>query len=259
MPHTPPRSPSSPGRRTSRDPRRCTVTAVERLTPRMTRVRLRSDALVGVEPVGPDQRATLLFPTAGQFTGDPEEIATMRRRRRTYTLLNLDPEHGSVDIDFALHGEGVAAGWARAAQPGHELDLVGPTGRWHLDPDARSWLLVADETGLPALEAILGTVPEQASVEVHVEIADDAERRTLPQRDGIDITWWSREGTDAAPGDLLAALGPHLRIGAADAVAWVAAEAAAVSALRQHLQAERGLHRRRVSATPYWRAGTDGS
>lgn len=244
--------------RSSRATRRCIVTAVEPLSPRMTRVHLRGNDLLGVHPVGPDQRATLLFPENGRFTGEAGELARARRRRRTYTLLDLEPQAGTVAIDFALHGEGVAAGWAAVAEPGHELDVTGPTGRFHLDRHATSWLLVADETGLPALEAILRWLPQSAQVEVHVEVADEQERRALPQRDGINVVWWSRSERGTAPGELVTALGPHLQIGS-DAVAWVAAEASAVSALRAHIQGERGLDRRRVSATPYWRAGSTGS
>ncbi|WP_168583493.1 siderophore-interacting protein [Gephyromycinifex aptenodytis] len=244
--------------RSARAPRRCVVRAVEQLSPRMKRVHLRSEELLGVDPVGPDQRATLLFPENGRFSGEPEEMARARRRRRTYTLLDLDPETGSVAIDFALHGDGVAATWAAAAEAGHELELTGPTGRMHLDRQAPCWLLIADETGLPALEAILHWLPETAEADVHVEIVDDAERRPLPVREGVNLTWWQREQHGAGAGELIARLGPHLRV-RPDAVAWVAAEASAVSTLRAYLQAECGLDRRRVSATPYWRAGSTGS
>lgn len=251
--------PSAPGTsaRSSRATRRCVVTEVEHLSPRMVRVQLQGNDLVGVHPVGPDQRATLLFPEHGRFTGAADELARARRRRRTYTLLDLDPAAGTAAIDFVLHGDGVAAGWATTAEPGHELDVTGPAGRLHLDPRAASWLLVADETGLPALEAILRWLPHSTRVEAHVEIADEQERRALPQRDGVNVVWWSRAQHESAPGQLVAALRTHLQIGP-DAVAWVAAEASAVSALRAHLQGERGLDRRRVSATPYWRAGNTG-
>lgn len=241
--------------RPSRATRRCVVTGVEALNPRMTRVHLQGDDLVGVQPVGPDQRATLLFPEDGRFTGQADELARARRRRRTYTVLDLDPQAGTAAIDFVLHGDGVAAGWAATAEPGHELDVTGPAGRLHLDPRATSWLLVADETGLPALEAILRWLPDAAQVEAHVEIAGEQERRPLPQRDGMNVVWWSRAHHGTVPGEHVAALGPLLQIGP-EAVAWVAAEASAVSALRAHLQGELGLDRRRVSATPYWRAGS---
>lgn len=244
--------------RPSRATRRCVVTEVEALSPRMTRIHLQGDDLVGVQPLGPDQRATLLFPEGGRFTGQADELARARRRRRTYTLLDLDPEAGTAAIDFVLHGGGVAAGWAATAEPGNELDVTGPAGRLHLNTHAASWLLVADETGLPALEAILGWLPHSAQVEAHVEIADEQERRALPQREGTNVVWWSRAQYGTAPGEHVATLGPHLQIGP-EAVAWVAAEASAVSALRAHLQGERSLDRRCVSATPYWRAGSTGS
>ena len=39
-----------------------------------------------------------------------------------------DPASGTVDIDFVLHGDGPAAAWAAAAEPGRMGSLVLQTG-----------------------------------------------------------------------------------------------------------------------------------
>ena len=74
-----------------------------------------------------------------------------------------------LDIDFVLHlhgGSGPAAEWAAAAQPGDPLLLVGPCARWgdclgiEFAPGAAErLLLVGDETAVPAIAAILETLP----------------------------------------------------------------------------------------------------
>lgn len=237
-----------------RGPARCVVTAVSRPTPRMVRVELRGESLVGVSPTGPDQRVKLAFPQAGTFGDDPAEAAAARRRRRTYTLLDLDVENGAAAVEFVVHGGGLAGEWAQRAQPGDELDVTGPVGSYELDPDAGEHVLICDETGLPAARTILRELLDAAAtgVRVYVEVHDEAERVPLPIGDERDVTWLIRG--ERAPGEPLAALATELTC-AADAQVWIAGEADAVRVLRTHLIAGLGLDRRQVSAVAYWTAG----
>ena len=259
----PPRTPAGrggAGRREQRSARRrgpvrCVVTAVSRPTPRTVRVEIAG--LAGVEPTGPDQRVTLAFPAGRTFGADPAEAAAARRRRRTYTLLDLDPAAGTAAIEFVVHGAGIAGTWAQQAQPGDELDVTGPIGRFELDADAAEHVLICDDTGLGAARAILRGRTAVMRVRVYAEISDAGERVDLglrPEETGSPepVTWLER-GT-RAPGEAMAAL-----VGEVDcepsAQVWVAGEASAVRALRTHLVAELGLERRRVTAVAYWTAG----
>ena len=53
------------------------------------------------------------------------------------------------------HAGGVAGPWARTAQPGQVVYLTDARG-WYAPPDDSAWqLLIADLTGLPALERIV--------------------------------------------------------------------------------------------------------
>lgn len=258
----PPRTPAGrggAGRREQRSARRrgpvrCVVTAVSRPTPRTVRVEIAG--LAGVEPTGPDQRVTLAFPTGRTFGADPAEAAAARRRRRTYTLLDLDPETGSAAIEFVVHGAGIAGPWAQQAQPGDELDVTGPIGRFDLDADAAEHVLICDETGIPAARAILRGRTAGMRVRVYAEVSDAAERVDLGLRaeegTGSPVTWLERGAR--APGEAMAALVGEVRF-EPSAQVWVAGEASAVRALRTHLVAELGLERRRVTAVAYWTAG----
>lgn len=246
------------GARRRGGPVRCVVTDVSHPTPRMVRVALSGAGLVGVAPTGPDQRVKLAFPRGRTFGDDPAEAGAARRRRRTYTLLDLDGESGTAAVEFVVHGGGLAGEWAQRAEPGDELDLTGPVGGHDLAGAASERLLVCDETGLPALVALLdarAATGDNTPTRVYVEAHDPAERRALPPVAGLQATWLWRSGhPGAAPGDLVAGLAPELIL-APEGRAWIAGEAAAVRALRTRLVADLGVPRAQVDAVAYWTAG----
>lgn len=228
----------------------CEVTAVTRPTPRTARVELRSDDLVGVHPVGPDQRVKLVFPEGRRFGDDPAEMSRARRRRRTYTLLDLDPETGACAVEFVLHEGGLAGEWAAAVQPGDQVATTTPVGRFELVPGTSEVVLIADETGVPALRAIAAEVtahPDAPRVRAHVEVADAGERREMPG--GVEVDWLLRSDGATLP-DLVG----RLTVGP-DATVWIAGESDVVRDLRVHVITELGLDRSRVNAVAYWIRG----
>jgi NADPH-dependent ferric siderophore reductase len=93
-------------------------------------------------------------------------------------------------------------------------------------------------------------------VEVFIEVADVAEEQPLPTGAGTWVHWLHRGGRP--PGKPLieavtaAELPPGVDPGRCQA--WLSAEAGAVRDIRAHLLDERGLTRRMVYATGYWRA-----
>lgn len=228
---------------------RCRVTSVSRPTPHLARVEIVSDDLVGVAPAGPDQRVKVAFPEGRVFGDDPAEMSRSRRRRRTYTLLDLDPERGTAAVEFVLHGSGLASEWAAGAQPGDEVALTTPVGRFELPDSCAELVLVSDESGLPALRAIAAGLPEGLAARAYVEVADDAERADIPSPAALDVTWLVR-ATGATIGDLVGEL-----TCADDGFVWIAGESDAVRDLRTHLITDAGLHRSRITAVAYWQRG----
>ncbi len=83
-----------------------------------------------------------------------------------------------------------------------------------------------------------------------LEVADAAEEQELP---GSAQLRWVHRG-DAEPGEPLAAAVRAAAFPAGSGQAWLSGESACVRDLRKHLLDERGLDRRRVYATGYWRA-----
>ncbi|MBO3128531.1 siderophore-interacting protein [Dermatophilus congolensis] len=231
----------------------CVVTAVEDVTPRMRRVTFSGSGLAEAVATGPDQRVKLSFPDSHRFTGDADEMSRARRKRRTYTLLWLDAQAGEATVDFVLHPGGVAAAWASQVQVGDELMLTAPVGGFVPVEGAEEVVLVADETGLPALQAIVASLTAELPVRAFVEVADAAEHQPVRSVTGaeVDVVWMDRGG--AAHGSRMSELAASLpgEVSARSSV-WIAGESAAVRQLRNALVTQGGLDRHQVDAVAYW-------
>jgi NADPH-dependent ferric siderophore reductase len=173
---------------------------------------------------------------------------------RSYTARRQDPAAAQVEIDFVLHGDGPAAAWASVAAPGA---LLGVAGAGSLgDRPAAQLLLAGDETALPAISRILAAAPATARGIALLEVAGAAEEQPLPGPDGVTVRWLHRGETPPGETTLLADAvagidGPE----GDDVFAWVAAESAAVRAIRADLRGRWGLGRAQHHAIGYWRRG----
>jgi NADPH-dependent ferric siderophore reductase len=173
---------------------------------------------------------------------------------RSYTARRQDPARGEVEIDFVLHGDGPAAAWAVAAAPGAPLGVAGSAPLGHRPA---GWLLLAgDETALPAITRILGEAAPGTRGTVLVEVADATEEQPLAAPPEVAVRWLHRGGTPPGESTLLAdAVAALERPDGEDLFAWVAAESAAVRAVRADLRGRWGLGRAQHHAIGYWRRG----
>lgn len=250
---------------TTTAPRLLQVRRSVHVTPRMVRVTLGGDELAGFGGTGPDRRIKMFFPVPGQerpavpraSTGGPVWPAGEARPAiRTYTVRRFDPGSGDpgsgeLDIDFVLHeGHGPAAAWARDAQPGAWVGVSEPGGRYDPDPTADFHVVIGDETALPAVATVLEALPEGVPARAFLEVADAGEEQELP---GAAELSWVHRGS-AAPGAPLTDAVRAATFPAGRGQAWLSGESACVKDLRKHLLDERGLDRRAVYATGYWRA-----
>ncbi|WP_225800769.1 siderophore-interacting protein [Streptomyces sp. NK15101] len=253
---------------------RLRVTAVRPVTRRMRRVTLGAPSLDGFALAGPDQQVKLFFPRPGQaepvlpapgpdgdvmrwygaYAALPEEE---RPWMRSYTLRAHDPAAGTVDVDFFLHGEDEEAGpatrWARSARPGDALGMFGPSAAFAVpvDPGAGDWtFLYADACALPALATVVAALPPGHRALAYVQVPDAAEEQPLPTAGDLTVRYL-RDGD--SPAEAVRADGLPDGLPAGRPYAWLAGEASAVRGLRRHLVEERGVDRRSVHFTGYWR------
>src|SRR5215210_5525660 len=160
-----------------------TVTAREQLTPLMVRFTLSAPAFAQLGVEEPGEIITLGWCPPGEEVVLPEEGWRFRGREqhwRNFTVRAYRPERAEIDVDFFLHGDiGRASAWAIRATPGDTLGYAGPRIHFAPDPAADWTLLVADETGLPALLAIAESLPAGHPVIALAEIRDDGERQAV--------------------------------------------------------------------------------
>lgn len=226
----------------------------------MSRVVLGGDELAGFAIEGPASSVRLLLPPPGQdaiempsWTGNQFELASGERAPiRTFTPRDVDGERLELTLDIVLHEHGAATDWARRAQVGDEVAISGPGRSEPLDADATSFLLVGDESAIPAMCQLLEWIDPACAVEVHIEIADPSARFDVPAHPGATITWHDA-APGAAPGAAMVQVVEELDE-LPDAI-WVAGEAAAVQRLRTYLFDTRGRSRRSVTARGYWKQG----
>jgi NADPH-dependent ferric siderophore reductase len=293
---------------------RTTVARREQLSPNFLRMTLTGPDLVHFGTAGLDQRIKLVLPLpdgsftdVGQFDESVGMMEWYRRWRelpdetrnpiRTYTIRAVRPESREIDVDFVLHGtEGPASAWASAAAPGAPLVVIGPdaradeTGGLEWNPgDAGSVLIAGDETAVPAICAIVESLPAHVTGSVYIEVPTEADALPLTAPEGVSVRWLARGSaahglrlsaavhawgetriadeepattTDAAPGpaeladpheDEVLWEVPESSVGSC--YAWLAGEASTITALRRHLVRGLGIDRRSVAFMGYWRRG----
>lgn len=241
-----------------------TVRAVDDVHPHLRRITFAGGDLTTFDPGGPDAFLYVLLPPPGRDRLTIDQTFTWEGYQQMpeadrpvgsyYTLRSWRPEQAELDVLFVLHGDtGPASAWASRARPGDPVALWGPRTAWDPPVGTDRYVLVADETGLPAVAAILEALPHDSAVQVIAEVAEPAEEHPMPRTGpGVAFTWLHRDG--AAPGTttLLADAVRALDV-SVTTYAWGGGESHAMTAARKHLRHSIGLRREQVTMVAYWR------
>ena len=233
--------------------RKLEVLRVTDVTPKMRRVTLHGPDLAGFISLGTDDHVKLIFATTPEeqaalenFTpGSPN--AGPKPVMRDYTPRRYDPVSGELDIDFVLHGEGPAASWAEQVEPGQFLHIAGPRGSMIVPDIFDSYLLIGDETALPAIARRLEGLAANRSALVVVEVADQGEQQVFNSQAQVDVIWIVRGEQN------LLDVTRRLEMPEGKLYAWVATESGLSRKLRRVLLDEFGLEEEFVKAAGYWR------
>jgi NADPH-dependent ferric siderophore reductase len=228
--------------------RTLTVCRVEQLTSRMRRICFESPALGSFVSGSPDDHVKLFFPVEG---GEPA--------LRDFTPRAFSSAQHTLTIDFALHDAGPATQWAASARVGDTLEIGGPRGSRVVPDDFDWYLMVGDESALPAMGRWVEALREGVPVTTVACIANEGERQQLLTRASWRPTWVER----GEPGErdaerLLACLSTFEPL-AGDGFVWVAAELSIARAVRSYFVEQRGHPRAWVRASGYWQRGERGA
>jgi len=243
------------------------VQRIERLTPHMQRIVFGGADLPGFFSASPDDHVKLFFPnSAGELVtptlgpnGPEYPLGSEPSPMRDYTPRRYDAERNELTIDFVLHGDGPAASWAMRAAPGQRIVAGGPRGSFVVAGDFDRYVLVGDETALPAIGRWLEEMPAGARVEVLMEITDTGDRQALTSAASFTVNWMVRDGADAGRGGLLEQALRNLPDAPGDTFYWIAAESRRARAMRLFLDNERGIPKEWIRATGYWKSEKDGN
>ncbi|MEV7970892.1 siderophore-interacting protein [Sphaerisporangium sp. NPDC088356] len=249
---------------------------MKRVTPHMARVTFDAGDLAGSIGGEPDQQVKLYFPKPGQavprlpepggdfmrwyeaFNAIPEDE---RPWMRSFTIRAVDRERKTVDIDFVLHGDaGPAARWAESARPSDVLGMFGPSAMFARPVPlsaaiaASDWLLLAgDQAALPAIGTLIESLPEGYPAVACVEVGDAAEEQSFTTRGRVSVRWVHRGQVPPGHGEGLLDAVRRAEFPSGRVFAWLAGEAGTVRALRRHLVGDRGVDKRSIDFTGYWR------
>lgn len=219
------------------------VVAVERLTPHMTRITLGGPDLADFCSAAPDDHIKIFLPGP-----DGEQI------RRDYTPRRFSPHTATLELDFADHPAGPAATWARTARIGDRLDIGGPKGSRVMTGPVRQWLLVGDESALPAIGRTVEELPAQATATTVVAVPGVADEQRFATAATHCAHWVHRPVEQADPAQALVAALEPIAIPAGTFV-WVGAEAGVARAVRDYLRNVRGVPVQWIKASGYWVKG----
>lgn len=208
-----------------------TVSSVEELSPNFRRITFGGYCLrdFGVNGDTLDLRIKLMIPSlakdgtelplpafemtqAGWYREWLAMDPAVRGSMRTYTVRRsrLDSVYPEIDVDFVMHFDadghgGPAANWAQNAKPGDAITIIGPNNRaaqcytaeiyggieWRPGM-AQRVLLAGDETAVPAISAILESLPPYMTGHAFLEVPQAGDFLDLKTDANVEITWLAR-------------------------------------------------------------------
>ncbi|SCB22085.1 NADPH-dependent ferric siderophore reductase, contains FAD-binding and SIP domains [Cupriavidus alkaliphilus] len=238
------------------------VVRTTQVSPQLLRVTLGGADLQDFVSASFDDHVKVFFPADGddkpvlpQVTADGIAFPQGQPRpaARDYTPRRFDAARQELDLEFVLHGDGPASTWAAQARTGQYLGVGGPRGSFVV-PTGFDWhLLVGDDTALPAIGRRLEELGAGTHAIVVAEVGDAAAQIPLPSAAQVDLHWLHRG--DAPEGSLLEGALRQLALPRGEGYVWAAGEGAAMKAVRQYLVTERGIDKKRIRASAYWKRG----
>jgi NADPH-dependent ferric siderophore reductase len=251
----------APSRSTRKPPppfRTVAVVSREELSPRMLRLVLGGEALHGLPPADPAASVRLVVPWAGDlfevptWTGNEFLLSDGRRPAlRTFTPVAFDADANHLTLDIVRHRGGAISEWAESVTIGAAAAISGPGRGEAIDPDAHRYILLGDETAIPAIRQMIDAIPATVQIDVHIETVVREARLELPPHPGLSVTWHDADPA-APPCSQIRAAIARLDFDASTRV-WAAGEAAAVQAIRKYLFTERAVPRHHASIRGYWK------
>jgi NADPH-dependent ferric siderophore reductase len=232
-------------------PRRRTLTVVRTtyVTPKMLRIELHSPDLHDFASHGADDHIKLWVPDVDAPQGAVS---------RDYTPRAYDPAAQTLAIEFAIHDNGPATRWAIGAKPGDTVEIGGPRGSTVVPDDFDWYLMVGDETALPAIGRRLSELRKDVPVTVVAIVDGPEERQDFASSASVTPIWIHRSQAPVDDGTLLRDALRLWKAPKGDGFIWIAAEARVAKLLREFVLDECNHPKGWMRAAGYWVRGAAG-
>lgn len=189
---------------------------------------------------------------------------TRRRCEITRDQLKVIPkwandEESFTQIDFwvFLHGQDpkTISSWARQVHSGEEVMLWGPRGRFSPPETATEYVLICDETGLPACLSITEGSPD-TKITLICKLQDQQSKPILPDHPNLTVHWVLTKNTgeqDSNRYELVETV-KQITFDQSSTFFFGGAESKEITAVRKYLRNTRGLSAKQVHVSGYWRS-----
>ncbi len=166
------------------------------LSPGFISLTLGGDQLTGFDSVGFDDHIKLILPQEGQDKPNLPRIVDGRPHidgkpptMRDYTPLRYDASANTIDLEFAVHSGGPALDWALTAPLGQWAGIAGPRVSM-LPPDNMDWyVLLGDDSAVPAIERRLSELSATARAIVRVQLDNLDDQRKWSSPAALDVAF----------------------------------------------------------------------
>jgi NADPH-dependent ferric siderophore reductase len=222
--------------------RNLSVVHAENITPAMRRITLKHDGTHSFVSLAPDDHIKIFL-----------EGVDGNVNSRDFTPRRYSTSDNTIVIDFAVHDAGPAAEWAMTAKPGDNLAIGGPRGSAVIS-SVNNWLLIGDETALPAIGRRIEELGTGAHVTSVVAITGETERQLFETTANLVEHWITRPLTEASDPAPFLSLLQKLDV-TQDTFVWIAAEAKVARAIKAFFLEERKHAPIWLKASGYWLMG----
>ncbi|MEV6860073.1 siderophore-interacting protein [Streptosporangium subroseum] len=245
---------------------RATVIRSIQISPNVVRVTIGGNELRRFRPVGFDQWFRLFITREGQetlhlsmttgLTGYRQLLSMPMSTQpimRNYSVRAFRPAALELDIDFVLHDGGVASSWAGRVEHGRPVAIL-DEGINYAPATPPAWtLLVADESGLPAIAGVLASLGPGTRGAAYIEVPGAADIQPVTAPDGVTVHWLTRDDPHAMPGVLSLSTVMNVELPVEPDYSFLVGESSLVTGLRRHLVKKRNISKSAISFCGYWR------
>ncbi|MFE6864893.1 siderophore-interacting protein [Nocardia sp. NPDC057668] len=228
----------------------------------LVRITFGGEDLAGFHSYVPDEHVRLVFPDEEGVLRLPSrdglslEWGSPRPVSREYTVRRFSAADRELDIDFAIHRDGLASEWALTAAPGTPMHIAGPPGGVVVPKTYDAYLFAGDITALPAIARWLEWLPAAATGWAFIEVTGPDEEIPLTAPAGVRVCWVHRGAAEPGTGDALEQAVRTVEVPAGQRVyVWLAGESGVLRPLRRWVRTELNVGPKDFLIAGYWKRG----